>query len=64
MAKGIVSHSNAQAPLYSSTSLNSAGSRWRLSLKEGMTESQAAACGEETDSRRTKEALSSNPLEW
>ena len=39
------------------------GSRWRLSIWEGITESQAAACGEEKDSKRAlsgKETLSSN----
>ena len=44
-----------------------AGSRWKLSLREGITESQAAACGEETDSRRAlsgKETLLSNALKW
>ena len=42
---------------------NSAHSRWRLSLTEGLTESQAAACGEETDSRHAllgNETLSCN----
>ena len=42
---------------------NSAGSRWRSSPTEGVTESQAAACGENTESSRAlsgNEALSSN----
>ena len=39
---------------------NSAGLRWRLSPTERVTESQAAACGDETESSRAlsgKEAL-------
>ena len=44
---------------------NSAGSSWRLSLRKGITESQAAACGKEIESRRPlsgQETLSSNTL--
>ena len=39
---------------------NSAGLRWRLGLTEGVTESQAAACGDKTESSRAlsgKEAI-------
>ena len=40
-----------------------AGSRWKLNPTEGITESQAAACGDETESSCAlsgNEALSSN----
>ena len=52
-AKGIVSNGNAPATTLqqSETQL---GQKWRLSSMEGITESQAAACGEETDSRHAK----------
>ena len=43
-----ISNSNAQPPLYSSLKL----SRFKMeSLREGITESQAAACGEGMESR-------------
>lgn len=41
----------------------SAGSKWRLSPGEGITETQAATCGEDTDIAVSgKQALSSNSL--
>ena len=58
-----ISNSNAQPPLYSNLKL----SRFKMEIepREGITESQAAACGEEMDSRCAlsgKETLSSNTL--